>query len=371
MLYALARWLAELPGAGLLAYTSFRAAAATLTAFLFALWLGPRFIAWVARRGVREDTSKTDSPTLAKLHEQKRHTPTMGGLFVVVAILVAGALWLRFDRFNRFSWFALLLIAWYAAVGFADDWIKLRTRRAGLTRRQKQAWLTIGAVVVAVLLVHVAGLEAEHGGPRLHLPFVSGWSLDLSALGGLPFVLVAVVVLTGTANAVNLADGLDGLAIGCVAIAAVAYAGITYFVGHERLSEYLLVAHVAGSAEMTVLLGALLGASLAFLWFNAAPALVFMGDVGSLALGGALGYAALVSRTELVLVVVGGVFVAEALSVIAQTISFRTTGRRVLRCAPLHHHFQFAGMPETRIVIRTWIVAALLALSSLALFKVR
>lgn len=371
MLYALSRWFSDWPGAGLFAYTSFRATAAALTAFLLALWSGPRFIAWVSRHDVREDTAKTDSATLAVLHAGKRHTPTMGGLFLVGSLLLACLLWLRFDGFNRFSALAVLLIAWYGAVGFADDWIKLRTRRQGLTKRQKQLWMTAGALVVALLLVHFAGLESSRGGPHLHLPFVKDVSLDLAWLGGAPFVLLAILVLTGTANAVNLTDGLDGLATGCVAIAAIAYAGITYFVGHENLAQYLLVPHVPGSAEMAVMLGALLGAALAFLWFNAHPAQVFMGDVGSLALGGALGYAALVSRTELVLLVVGGVFVAEAVSVILQTISFKTTGRRVFRCAPLHHHFQFAGMPETRIVVRTWIVGVLLALSSLALFKVR
>jgi phospho-N-acetylmuramoyl-pentapeptide-transferase len=178
-------------------------------------------------------------------------------------------------------------------------------------------------------------------------------------------------VITGASNAVNLTDGLDGLATGCVATAAIAYAGITYFVGHAGMSQYLLVAHVPGASEMTVMMGALLGGALGFLWFNAAPALVFMGDVGSLGLGGALGYAALISRTELVLFVVGGVFVAEALSVLIQVASFRLRGKRVFRCAPLHHHFQFAGVPETRVVVRTWVVSALLALTSLAIFKVR
>ena len=231
--------------------------------------------------------------------------------------------------------------------------------------------LTVGAVVAAMLLLHTADLEGARGGPHLYVPFFKDIAINLAWAGGLPFVLVAIVVLTGSANAVNLTDGLDGLAIGCVGIASLAYAGITYFVGHEALSSYLLVQHVPGCGEMTVLLAALLGASLAFLWYNAAPAQVFMGDVGSLALGGALGYVALVSRTELVLFVVGGVFVAEAVSVMVQVVSFRTTGRRVFRCAPLHHHFQFGGVPETRLVTRIWIVSVLLAMSSLALFKVR
>lgn len=203
------------------------------------------------------------------------------------------------------------------------------------------------------------------------MPFLKDVSFDLTVWLGLPFLVLSVIVLTGAANAVNLTDGLDGLATGCIATAAVAYAGITYFVGHAGMSQYLLIAHVPGASEMTVMMGALLGAALGFLWFNAAPAMVFMGDVGSLGLGGALGYAALVSRTELVLFVVGGVFVAEVLSVIIQVLSFRFRGKRVFRCAPLHHHFQFGGIPETRVVVRTWVVSALLALTSLAIFKVR
>jgi phospho-N-acetylmuramoyl-pentapeptide-transferase len=235
----------------------------------------------------------------------------------------------------------------------------------------KQLALTAGALAVAWWLMGPAGLEQDRGGPHLYFPFLKGVSWDLSAALGLPFMAIAVLVLTGSANAVNLTDGLDGLAIGCIAVASVAFAGITYFVGHAELSSYLLVEHVAGSGEITVMLGAMLGAALGFLWFNASPALVFMGDVGSLALGGALGIAALVSRTELVLLVVGGVFAAEAVSVMIQVLFFKATGRRVFRCAPLHHHFQFGGIPENRLVVRTWVVSALLAMTSLALFKVR
>ena len=361
------------PAAGrLFAYTSFRAAAAALTAFLLALLLGPLAIGLLRRLKIGERVDKTDSPKLAQLHEGKRDTPTMGGLFLTGAMLVSCVLWMRFDGFNRFSIWGLLLVAGFSAVGFADDWIKLRVPgRKGLTARTKQWLLTLIAAGIAIALVHVAGLERADGGPNLYFPLIKEAYVPLAALGGLPFVLVAALVLTGAANAVNLTDGLDGLAIGCTAMCAVAYAGITYFVGHEQLSQYLHVRHVAGSAELAVMLGALLGASLGFLWYNAAPALVFMGDVGSLALGGALGYAAIVSRTEIVLFVVGGVFVVEAVSVMLQVLSFKTTGKRIFRCAPLHHHFQFGGMPETRIVVRIWITSALLALSSLALFKVR
>jgi len=371
VLYELLQALQEVPGAGLFRYISFRAAGAALTAFLLALVFGRSVIGWLVRSGIGEDI---DSPSekLSELHAGKQNTPTMGGLFLVGAIVGASLLWMRFDGANRFSAPGIGLIAYFGAVGFVDDWIKLRVPgKRGMSKSAKQLSLTAGALVIGWLLVHYAGLEREHGGPRLYFPFFKDLAISLAGAGGIAFIAVAIAVLTGAANAVNLTDGLDGLAIGCVAIASLAYAGIAYFVGHQELSSYLLVEHVVGCGELTVLLAAMVGASLGFLWYNAAPAQVFMGDVGSLALGGGLGYVALVSRTELVLFFVGGVFVTEAVSVIVQVTSFKTTGRRVLRCAPIHHHFQFAGVPETRIVVRTWIIAALLALSSLALFKVR
>lgn len=370
-------WLAELlgldaPGLGLLRYISFRAAAAALSAFLLTLWWGPRVIRWLRQHGMGEDTTKSPSAEVAAAHAHKKGTPTMGGIFLIGSLLVSAALWMRFDSFNTFSLPALVLIAGFGLVGLVDDWIKLKVPgKRGLRAKTKQLWLTGIALAVALWLAGPAGLESAQGGPHLYFPFAAETSVPLWVWGGVPFLLLSIVVLTGTANAVNLTDGMDGLAIGCVVTATMAYAGITWFVGHAELSDYLLVAHVPGCGEMTVLLGALLGAALGFLWFNAAPAHVFMGDLGSLGLGGALGVAALISRTELILPVVGGVFVAEALSVILQVGSFKLTGKRVFLCAPLHHHFQRQGIPETRIVVRTWVVAGLLALTSLALFKVR
>lgn len=372
MLYELALALGDGGATGILRYISVRAILAVFTAFLISLWLGRVLIVRFERDGLREDTDKTDSPKLAELHKAKRGTPTMGGLFLIGGMLFASALWMRFDGDRGYSLPGLLLIAWFALIGLRDDWIKLRVAgRQGLSKRTKQGLLTLGAVACGWWIHHQAGLEAGKGGPSLYFPFFKDACLDLSWWWGLPFLLMAVVVLTGSANAVNLTDGLDGLAVGCVAIAAIAYAAIAYFVGSSRFAEYLLVSNIPGCGELTVMLGALLGASLAFLWYNAPPARVFMGDVGSLALGGALGYVALVSRTELVMFVVGGVFVAETLSVIIQVVWFKSTGRRVFRCAPLHHHFQFGGMPETRLVVRIWIVAALLAFFSLVLFKIR
>jgi phospho-N-acetylmuramoyl-pentapeptide-transferase len=372
MIHWLASWLFPDDLGRLLGYISFRAAGAAVTAFLLAICFGPRVIAWLRNLGVGERIDGTGSQKLEDLHAHKRGTPTMGGVFVIGAILASCALWLRFDGANRFSLPGIVLVGGFAAVGLWDDWVKLHdTKKRGISKRQKQGALTLVALLVGWWLAGPAGLQTELGGPHLYVPFLKDVAFDLTWLWGLPFLALAVLVLTGSANAVNLTDGLDGLATGCIVAASLAYAVIAYAVGRVDWAQYLLVPHVAGAGEMTVMMAALLGGALGFLWFNAAPALVFMGDVGSLGLGGALGYAALVSRTEVVLLVVGGVFVAEALSVILQVASFKLRGKRILRCAPLHHHFQFGGMPETRVVVRTWIVSALLALCSLALFKVR
>jgi phospho-N-acetylmuramoyl-pentapeptide-transferase len=372
MIHWLAPWLFSEDMCRLFGYISFRAAGAAVTAFLLAIVFGPRVIAWLRNLGIGERIDGTGSQTLETLHAHKRGTPTMGGLFIVAAIVLSGALWLRFDGPNRYSLPGLVLVAGFAGVGLWDDWVKLHNpKKRGIGKREKQGALTILALLVGLWLLGPAALQGELGGPHLYVPFAKDFAIDLSGWYGVPFLVLGVLVLTGSANAVNLTDGLDGLAAGCIATAAIAYAAITYAVGRVDWSQYLLVPHVAGAGEMTVLMAALLGGALGFLWFNAAPALVFMGDVGSLGLGGALGYAALVSRTELVLLVVGGVFVAEALSVVLQVASFKLRGKRIFRCAPLHHHFQFGGMPETRVVVRTWVVSALLALCSLALFKVR
>jgi phospho-N-acetylmuramoyl-pentapeptide-transferase len=338
--------------------------------------LGPAVIRWLTRQGVGERIDGTGSDRLEELHKDKVGTPTMGGLFVVGAVLVSAGLWLRFDGINRYSLPGIVLIAGFAATGFWDDWIKLQQgksgeKKRGISKSQKQGALTAIALLIGLWLLGPCALQDGIGGPHLYVPFMKDFSLDLSVWLGVPFLVVAILVLTGSANAVNLTDGLDGLAAGCVVTSAMAFAAITYAVGRVDWAEYLLVPHVAGSGEMAVLMAALLGGALGFLWFNAAPAMVFMGDVGSLGLGGALAYAALISRTELVLFVVGGVFVAEAISVILQVGSFKLRGKRIFRCAPLHHHFQFGGMPETRVVARTWIVSALLAMCSLVLFKVR
>lgn len=361
-------------GLGLVRYISFRAVAATLTAFVAALISGAWLIRRFERAAIGENVDKGPSAQLTELHRAKQGTPTMGGLFLIGSLLFASLLWGRFDGGSPFVAVTLCVALGFALVGFVDDWIKLKDReRGGLSTLTKQGWMTLIAVAAAVCLlaIHATDGPEDPAGPWLYVPFFQEPVVDLGLGLGIPFAIVSVLVLTGSANAVNLTDGLDGLAIGCVLCAAFAFAGICYFVGHSKLADYLLVEHVSGAGELTVVVGAMIGASFGFLWFNAAPARVFMGDVGSLPLGALLGFVALVTRTELMLFVVGGVFVVEALSVIVQVASFKMRGKRVLRCAPLHHHFQFGKVPETRIVVRTWVCAAVLALASLALFKVR
>jgi phospho-N-acetylmuramoyl-pentapeptide-transferase len=373
MLYELL-WTNDLPPGSLLEllrFVSFRAVAATVTAFVLALVTGRWFLRFVKSRQIGERIAKSDSEDVRTLHAGKEGTPTMGGVFLIGSLLASSLLWIRWDGDNRFSIAGLLCILGFAAVGLADDVVKFRVPGAkGLSQGAKHGSLTLLAVAVWAWLVFGAGLEEETGGPFLRAPFLAEPIAPVGLWYALPFLMIVLLVMTGTAHAVNLTDGLDGLATGCMVCSSLAYAGICYFVGHAQFADYLQVGHVPGSSEMTVLLGSVIGASLGFLWFNAAPAQVFMGDVGSLGLGASLGYVALVSRTELMLVLVGGVFVSEAVSVILQVIWVRRLGRKLFRVAPWHHHFQSLGVPETRIVLRFWIVAALCALSSLALLKV-
>jgi phospho-N-acetylmuramoyl-pentapeptide-transferase len=260
MIHWLAPWLFSEDVSRLVGYISFRAAGAAVTAFLLAILFGPRVIAWLQQLGVGERIDGTGSQKLEQLHAHKRGTPTMGGLFVVGAILLSCLCWLRFDGDNRYSWPAIVLIGGFAAIGFWDDWVKLHDgKKRGISKREKQGALTILALIVALWLLVPAGLQESSGGPHLYVPFVKDFSLNLAVWFGVPFLIVSVLVLTGSANAVNLTDGLDGLATGCVATAAIAYAAITYAVGRVDWSSYLLVPHVPGAGEMAVLMAALVG----------------------------------------------------------------------------------------------------------------
>ena len=325
---------------------------------MLALAFGRQLIAWLRQR-FREPI-KSASARVAELHQAKQATPTMGGLFITAGIV--GSTLLLADLSQALVWLGMALVLALAALGAIDDLAKLRSASRGLAPRAK----LIGQTAIAVTIASAVYLVHRHtpGNLDLHVP-LAGFHVSL----GLWFIPLAVLVLVGSSNAVNLADGLDGLAGGCLLLTTAAMAALVYASGHRGWAEYLAVPHVPHAAEVVVLAGGVLGAILGFLWFNCYPASVFMGDTGSLPLGGMLGYFAIVCRQELLLVVVGGVLVVEALSVLAQIGSCKLRGRRLLLCAPLHHHFQFLGWPENKIVVRFWIASALAAIAGLAVVK--
>jgi phospho-N-acetylmuramoyl-pentapeptide-transferase len=335
-----------------------RAALAALAGFLLAVLLGSRWIGWLRQRFREPNVS--DSPTVERLHRDKQSTPTMGGLFIIGS-LVVGILTLA-DLSNPYVHAALAGVVSLAALGAIDDLTKLRSGKRGLAPRTKLLGQTVIATVIACY-IYAAHREVT-GALQLALPLVgTSWSL------GWLFVPLAVLVIVGSSNAVNLADGLDGLAGGCLIFAAAAMAALAYAGGHAGWAEYLGVPHIPGCGEMFVVASCMIGGVMGFLWFNCHPAQVFMGDTGSLPLGGLLGILALVARQELLLVIIGGVFVTEALSVIVQVGWYKWRRRRVLLCAPLHHHFQFKGIAENKIVVRFWIASALCALLGVASVK--
>ncbi|HZM00810.1 MAG TPA: phospho-N-acetylmuramoyl-pentapeptide-transferase [Planctomycetota bacterium] len=368
ILYALEALAGVWPAAAVLEALAVRAAGAAILSFVVALLLGPRLLAWLRGRQCLEVETNTDAPQLNAINAKKAPTPTMGGLMIIGAILVAGLIF--GDLGNAYVRLGLLSTLGYGLIGFIDDWVKLTRRdRRGITPRAKA-----GLQVFVALSLAVATTQVFQGRPeaerllRLYVPFSGGASLDLSWAAGLPHMLLVLLVVVGSSNAVNLTDGMDGLAAGTVAVAALAMAAMCVAVGRAQLiAPTKELVFVPGAEEMTVFCTAMAGATLGFLWFNAAPAQVYMGDTGSLPLGSLLGYTAVVVKQELALLLIGGVFVLEALSVILQVGWFKASGgRRILRCAPLHHHFQFAGVPETRITVRFWILSVLMAAAGLA-----
>jgi len=335
-----------------------RAALAAGVSFAVAVLLGPKWIAWLDGR-FREPI-KSDSPDIVRLHRQKQATPTMGGLFIIAALLASVLLF--GDPCNGYVVAALLVTGGMTVVGIVDDLVKLRSTAKGLSVRHKLAAQVAVALVAAILLYQQQAAVAD--GLLLRVP-CSGITLAL----GLWFIPLALLVIVGASNAVNLTDGLDGLAGGCLMAATVAMTALVYAAGHAEWATYLGVPRIPHAGEMTVLAGAMIGGVLGFLWFNCHPAQVFMGNTGALPLGALLGVLAVVARQELLLVVVGGVFVAEAMSVILQVGYYKWCHRRLLRCAPLHHHFQLLGWAENKIVVRFWIAAALCALLGTASLK--
>ena len=365
MLYYLLPPLASLPYLGFLnvtRYITFRTAAASLTALVISLVLGP----WLIRRLREFQIGQVIRQEGPQSHRAKAGTPTMGGLLILVAALVPTLLWA--DLSNPFAWIATGAMLGCGAVGFADDYLKV-TRRShdGLWPRYKMLGLVAVSAAVGVSVLMLSYENPPLYNTRLIFPFFKNLIPDL----GVFYVLFAVVVLACTTNAVNLTDGLDGLAISTFGVAAAAYTALAYVTGHAVLADYLLLVRFPPAGELTIFCGALVGASLGFLWYNSYPAEIFMGDVGSLALGGAIGTVAILIKQELLLPIVGGVWVLEALSVIIQVISFQTTGKRVFKMSPLHHHFELIGWSEPKVITRFLIMAVLFALFSLTTLKLR
>jgi phospho-N-acetylmuramoyl-pentapeptide-transferase len=341
-------------------YITFRTAAAVATAIVLSLVFGPFFVRTLRRLSVGQNIRDVGPQS----HQVKAGTPTMGGLLILFAWLVSTLLWANLT--NPYVWLALAVTAGFGAVGFADDYLKVRRKRnLGLTAAAKMGGLVTVATIAGVVLIAMP--SAEPFSPTLAFPFFKNLVVDL----GLFYVPFVVFVLVGSSNAVNLTDGLDGLAIGAAGVAAATYALFCYVAGNRVVSGYLQLPTVPGVGEVTVFCGALVGAALGFLWFNAHPAELFMGDVGSLALGGGISLVAVMAKQELLLAVVGGLFVLEALSVIVQVGSFKLRGKRVFRMAPLHHHFELSGWAEPKIIVRFWILSILFALVALSTLKLR
>ncbi len=369
MLYLIANALG-FPGIfNLLRYLSFRTGGAVATALIIGLVIGPRFIGWLRIKQGKGQPIREDGP---QTHFAKRGTPTMGGLMILTAVGTAMLLWM--DLSNTYVWSCLTVMIGFGLVGFKDDYDKVKKRsHEGLSGRVRLALeFLIAGFAVALIIVQPNmrdGVDLIHGplGSSLYLPFVNGPVIDL----GWFYILFGAFVIVAFGNAVNLTDGLDGLAIMPVIIACVAFMIIAYLVGNAKFAGYLGIPHVPGAGDLTILCGATVGAGLAFLWFNAPPAAVFMGDTGSLALGGTLGTIAVVAHHEFVLAVIGGLFVVEAMSVIIQVFWYKRTGRRVFKMAPIHHHFEQLGWAESTVVIRFWIIAFVLALAGLSTLKLR
>ena len=360
MLLWLTDYLSEfVSGFAVFQYLTFRTMVSVVTALLMSLLIGPVMIARLARAQIGQ-TIRDDGPAS---HFSKAGTPTMGGALILVILVVTTLLW--GDLTNRYVWLVVLVTISFGAIGWVDDYLKIsRKNTEGLIARWKYFWQSVFALMAAVYLYTAAQSPVE---TTLFVPFFKSIALPL----GIGFVLLSYLMIVGMSNAVNLTDGLDGLAIMPAVMVGAALGLIAYVSGNTEFSSYLQIPYVAGAGELAVFCGALIGAGLGFLWFNTYPAQIFMGDVGALAIGAALGLVAIIVRHEIVLLIMGGLFVLETASVIIQVASFRLTGRRVFRMAPIHHHFELKGWPEPKVIVRFWIITLVLVTIGLSTLKLR
>lgn len=344
----------------LFTYITFRTGGAVLTAFFLSLLIGPRMILWLKSLQGAGQPIRTDGP---ETHLKKAGTPTMGGVLILLSVTLSTILWS--DPKSPYVWLALLVMVGFGLLGFADDFLKLTKRNtAGLSSRKKLLGQLVISLVATAGIVHFLPQEIA---TSVAIPFFKNFFIPL----GVFFFIWSIFVMIGSSNAVNLTDGLDGLAIVPVAIAAACFGLIAYLVGRIDFAEYLQIPYVSGTSELAILCGALVGGAMGFLWFNAPPAMIFMGDTGSLAMGGVLGTISIMVKHELVLAIIGGVFVMETVSVIIQVLSFKMRGKRVFLMAPIHHHYEKKGWSEPTVVIRFWIIAMVLALIGLSTLKLR
>ena len=360
MLYELVSFSDQIGILNVFKYITFRTGGAIFTALLFVMLFGPGIIDLLRVKQGKGQPIRDDGP---KTHLAKVGTPTMGGLMILAGVTVSTLLWAHLG--NPYIWIVLGVTLGYGAIGFYDDYLKVTRRTSsGFSSRIR---LGLELLIAAVATGFVMYLGPPEINQVLTLPFFKNLVLELGPF----FILVGVLTIAGAGNAVNLTDGLDGLAIVPVMIAAATFGLIAYLIGNAKFASYLQIHYVAGTGELSVICGALIGAGLGFLWFNAPPAMIFMGDTGSLALGGALGAIAVATKHEVVLAIVGGLFVLETLSVIIQVASYKATGKRVFRMAPLHHHYEQQGWQESTVVVRFWIISVILALVGLATLKLR
>jgi phospho-N-acetylmuramoyl-pentapeptide-transferase len=360
MLLLLADFLSQYVGAfQVFKYLTFRGILGVLTALAICLIFGPYMIRRLNYHQIGQSI-RDDGP---QSHLSKSGTPTMGGALILVAILVSSLLWS--DLSNHYVWTVMIVTSIFGAVGWIDDYRKVIEKNSkGLSARWKYFWQSVAGLGAAIFLYSQASIPAE---TQLFLPFLKDFALDL----GLFYIVLTYFVIVGSSNAVNLTDGLDGLAIMPTVMVGSALGIIAYIVGNVSFTNYLFIPYIPGAGELVVFSGALAGAGLGFLWFNTYPAQIFMGDVGALALGAALGTVAVITRHEIVFFIMGGIFVMETVSVILQVASFKLTGRRIFRMAPIHHHFELKGWPEPRVIVRFWIITVMLVLFGLATLKLR